>query len=135
MCVGVEATPEKWYRIAREMQRRASRNQRILRNAWCRYIEGSWAFNTWNWKIVWKFNIGLQDYNYKVYIILKDIDMNKFCKSSIESRGHSEKPYQWRSRLDCRHYNFSQRTVGAWNSLEDDDVVAWNTQLTVSNFK
>ena len=30
--------------------------------------------------------------------------------------------YQGRSRLDCRYYDFSQRIVGIWNSLDDEVV-------------
>ena len=60
---------------------------------------------------------------FKILRGFENVDKNIFFKSSsTELRRHSEKLYQVRSRLDCRCYDFFQRIVGIWNSLDDGVV-------------
>jgi len=47
------------------------------------------------------------------------------------TRGHSLKLYKERSRLDCRKYSFSQRSVDVWNSLPSEVINA----TSVNSFK
>ena len=67
---------------------------------------------------------------FKILEGFEDVDKITFFKSSsTELRGHSEKFYQGRSRHDCRYYEFFQRIVGVWNSL-DDAVVECKTIIS-----
>ena len=57
----------------------------------------------------------------------EDVDKSIFFISSkTKLRGHSEKLYHGRSWIDCRCFNFSQRVIGIWNSL-DGEVVECKT--------
>ena len=55
------------------------------------------------------------------------IDSNQFFQRNNqdrESRGHSKKLFQQRSRLNVRKYSFSQRVVGPWNKLPQQVIDA-----------
>ena len=46
--------------------------------------------------------------------------------TSTNTRGHSFKLQKYGSRLNSRHYSFSQRVINHWNNLPDDVVTATN---------
>jgi ribonucleases P/MRP protein subunit RPP40 len=64
---------------------------------------------------------------YKLLTGKEKIDSNQFFQRNNqdrESRGHSKKLFQQRSRLNVRKYSFSQRVVGPWNKLPQQVIDA-----------
>jgi hypothetical protein len=70
---------------------------------------------------VFKIMKGMEDISWETF----------FIKRSDRTRGHSEKLFKERSRLDARKYFFSQRVVDAWNRLPETAVQA----KSVNGFK
>lgn len=64
---------------------------------------------------------------YKILTGKEDVDCQQFFRPARDHyglRGHSLKLHVIRSRLNCRKYFFSQRSVGEWNRLPQEVVDA-----------